>query len=106
MVLPSADGADPNAEPDVRIESSQWPTAPDETLQAAWGAKWIALAVAKPFIRTLSWLQPSDAIPHVYPHGGLIRPDQTPKPLVSWLQALRAETPPGRRRSHRTIPGL
>jgi len=92
MVVPSADGADPLAEPDVRIESSQWPEAPDESMQAAWGARWIALAVAKPFVHTVSWLQSSDAVPHLYPHGGLVRPDQTAKPLVSWLQALRAET--------------
>jgi hypothetical protein len=92
MVLPSGDGPDPDAESNVRVESSQWPAALDESVQAAWGARWIALAVAKPFIRTLNWLQASDAHPHLYPHGGLVRPDQTAKPLVSWLQALRAET--------------
>jgi hypothetical protein len=92
MVVPSADGPDPLAEPDVRIESSQWPSDPDEATQAGWGSRWIALAVAKPFVRTVSWLQSSDAVPHLYPHGGLVRPDQTAKPLVPWLQALRAET--------------
>jgi hypothetical protein len=92
MVLPSADGPDPNAEPGVRVESSQWPAGPDESSQAAWAARWIALAVAKPFVRTVSWLQAGDAGPHLYPHGGLLRPDQTAKPVVSWLQALRAET--------------
>ena len=92
MVLPSADGPDPDAEPNVQVESSQWPAALDESVQAAWGARWIALAVAKPFVRTVNWLQASDAQPHLYPHGGLVRPDQTAKPLVSWLQALRAET--------------
>jgi hypothetical protein len=92
MVAPSADGPDPLAEPDVRIESAQWPARPDEAAQAAWGARWIALAVAKPFVRTVSWLQASDAAPHLYPHGGLTRPDQSAKPLVQWLQALRAET--------------
>ncbi|HZW34683.1 MAG TPA: endo-1,4-beta-xylanase [Isosphaeraceae bacterium] len=92
MVVPSAGGPDPLAEPDVRIESSQWPAPPDEAMQAGWGARWIALAVAKPFVRTVSWLQSSDAVPHLYPHGGLVRPDQAAKPLVAWLQALRAET--------------
>jgi hypothetical protein len=92
MALPSADGPDPSADPLVRVESSQWPLPLDETLQATWGAKWIALAVAKPFVRTLSWLQASDAIPHLYPHGGLTRRDQTAKPLFSWLQMLRKET--------------
>jgi len=92
MALPSGDGPDPNADPQVRVESSQWPVPIDEKSQAAWGTKWIALAVAKPFVRTISWLQLSDAVPHFYPHGGLLRLDQTAKPLFSWLQTLRKET--------------
>ncbi len=92
MALPSAAGPDPNADPHVRVESSQWPVPLDEALQQSWAARWVALAVAKPFVRTLSWLQLSDALPHLYPHGGLLRPDQTAKPLYSWLQRLRKET--------------
>jgi len=92
MAMPSSGGPDPYADPDVCVESSQWPSPLDEALQAAWGAKWLALAVAKPFVRSLSWLQASDASPHLYPHAGLFRPDQTPKPLYSWLQVLRKET--------------
>jgi Glycosyl hydrolase family 10 len=91
MALPSADGPDPNADPNVRIESSQWPTAVDESVQATWGSKWLALAVAKPFVRTINWLQASDDAPHLYPHAGLIRPDQTAKPLHAWLKMLRKE---------------
>ena len=92
MVLPSSERSDPNADPRLRVESSQWPTPLDEKLQATWGSKWVALAVAKPFVRTLSWLQASDALPHLYPNGGLLRPDQTAKPLYSWMQMLRKET--------------
>jgi hypothetical protein len=39
----------------------------------------------------VTWLQPSDAAPHLYPHGGLFRPDHTPKPLFTWLKAFRRE---------------
>ncbi len=42
---------------------------PREATQATWASKWIALAVAKPFVRTVSWLQASDALPHLYPHA-------------------------------------
>ena len=92
MALPSADGPDANADPRLRVESPQWPIPLDEALQAAWAAKWVALAVAKPFVRTVSWLQLSDAFPHLYPHAGLLRPDQTPKRLYSWMQLLRKDT--------------
>ena len=73
MALPSSAGLDPLADPAVQVETQQWPGSLSEDLQAAWGAKWLALAVAKPFVRTVSWLEQSDAIPHMYPHAGLIR---------------------------------
>ena len=74
---PRPTGPDPTADPSIRVDASQWPTPPDEVLQATWGARWLALAVAKPFVRSVTWLQASDASPHVYPHGGLFRADQT-----------------------------
>jgi hypothetical protein len=92
IALPSAEGPDPLADSRVQLDSGQWPHPIDESMQAAWGAKWIALAVSKPFVRTVSWLQSSDATPHLYPHAGLLRPDQTQKPLVSWMRMLRKET--------------
>ena len=38
--------------PPCTVDAQQWPASLDENLQAAWGAKWLALAVAKPFVRT------------------------------------------------------
>ena len=91
LTLPSAIGPDPLADPLVRVETEQWPSPPDESLQANWAARWIALAVAKPFVRSVSWSQPSDAAPHLYPHGGLFRADQSPKPIVNWIKSFRKE---------------
>ena len=56
MALPSASGADALANPSVKVDTQQWPASLDESLQAAWGAKWLALSVAKPFVRSASWL--------------------------------------------------
>jgi hypothetical protein len=92
IVLPAGAGPDPGAEPGIRVEEAQWPATPDDAMQTNWGARWIALAIAKPFVRTVTWLQASDTVPHVFPHGGLIRPDQSARPLVPWLQSVRAET--------------
>jgi hypothetical protein len=91
LVLPSSAEPDPRADPSIRVERSQWPAPPDEMSQAEWAAKWVALAVAKPFVRSVTWLQMSDASPHFYPHGGLFRADQTPKPVVPWLKSFRRE---------------
>ena len=77
----------------MRVESAQWPVPPDESLQSTWGgAPALCWLSPKLFVRTLSWLQLSDALPHLYPHGGLLRPDQTAKPLLAWLKMLRKET--------------
>ena len=92
MTLPSGTGADPKADPSVRVESGQWAAAPSEASQAALAARWVSLAVAKPYVRSVSWAQSSDAHPHLYPHGGLFRADQSPKPAYQWLQEFRRET--------------
>ncbi|MFO0908162.1 MAG: hypothetical protein U0794_07350 [Isosphaeraceae bacterium] len=91
MSMPSAATADPLADPSVRVEVPQWPSPPDDQLQATWAARWLALAVAKPFVRSVSWAQMTDAHPHLYPHAGLYGPDLAPKLLVNWIQEFRKE---------------
>ena len=92
IVLPSSTAADPLADPAVHVESAQWPTPLDEATQADWASKWVALAVAKPFVRSVVWMQASDAEAHRYPHGGLFRADKSPKPALAWLKSFRADT--------------
>jgi hypothetical protein len=91
IVMPSSASKDPQADPNIHVESDQWPAPPSEASQAAIAARWIALAVAKPFVRSVAWRQLDDSNPHQYPHGGLIRPNKTPKPLLEWLKGFRAE---------------
>ncbi len=92
IVLPSSTAADPLSDPSVHVESEQWPTPLDEATQAEWASKWVALAVAKPFVRSVVWMHPSDAEAHRYPHGGLYRADRSPKPALAWLKSFRADT--------------
>jgi hypothetical protein len=91
VALPSSAQPDPKADPGVVVEADTLPRPPDEAFQRVMAAQWIALAVAKPYVRSVHWLQPEDAAPHIFPHAGLLRPDGTPKPLVEWLTAFRAE---------------
>ena len=91
IVMPSSAAPDPQADPHVHVEADQWPGSPSEMTQSAIAARWIALAVAKPFVRSVTWRQLDDSSPHLYPHGGLIRPNQTPKPLLEWLKSFRAD---------------
>lgn len=94
FVFPSSSAHDPKAEPSVQVEKDQWPAPPDESSQASAAARWISLAAAKPFVRSVTWRQTNDNVSHLYPHGGLIRPDQTPKPLLDWLKTFRADLLP------------
>ena len=91
FALPSASGPDPKAEPNVHVDPDQWPAPPTEATQAENAARWVALAAAKPFVRSIQWRQTSDAAPHLYPHAGLIRPDGTPKPVLDWFRSFRTE---------------
>jgi hypothetical protein len=91
LALPSATGPDTKADPSVKVEAGQWPAPPDEVTQSALAAQWVALAVAKPFVRSVTWLQPTDAAPHLFPHAGLYRADQSAKPIVGWLKSFRRE---------------
>lgn len=89
LAIPSAAGPDPKAEKGVSVELGQWPKAPDESMQRSMAQSWIALAMAKPFVRSVCWRQVSDAEPHLFPHAGLFRPDGQPKALLPWLQDFR-----------------
>ncbi|MDG3006235.1 endo-1,4-beta-xylanase [Paludisphaera mucosa] len=91
LVAPSAATPDPNADANVKVEVWQWPAPPTEASQAEWAARWTSLAVAKPFVRAVNWLQPSDGITHLYPHGGLHRPDGSPKAAVARLRTIRGD---------------
>ena len=91
IAIPSSAAPDPQADPNVHVEKDQWPGPPGEASQASIAARWIALAAAKPFVRSVTWRQLDDSAAHLYPHAGLIRPDGTPKPLLDWLKGFRAD---------------
>lgn len=89
LVIPSSAERDPRADETAQVEPSQWPSAPTETMQADWAERWVALAVAKPFVQSVTWMQATDSSPHLYAHGGLFRADNSPKPIVERLKAFR-----------------
>jgi hypothetical protein len=90
FAAPSSAAVDPLAMADVKTEPNQWPLPPTEKSQRDWASAWCALAAAKPFVRSVTWLQSIDSVPHVFPHAGLIRADGTRKPLLDWFAEFRA----------------
>lgn len=91
IVLPSSSDPDPRADASITVRADQWPKPPDEKRHRKWTSRWIALAVAKPYVRSVNLVQASDATPHLFPHGGLFRADDSPKPIVDWLRQFRGD---------------
>jgi len=91
VAVPSSTAPDPKADPSVKIEPGDWAPELDEAFQAHWAASFISLAVAKPFVRAVTWKAVSDGQPHLYPNSGLLRADYTPKPLAGWLRNFRRD---------------
>lgn len=89
IALPSGVGEDPESAPNAELDVRQWAVSPDEKIQREMAARWISLAVAKPYVRAVIWSHASDAAPHLYSHAGLFRADHSPKPIVSWLREFR-----------------
>jgi hypothetical protein len=89
--LPAAGGPDPNAGHGQEVWAPGWPGGPTPDSQAEWGAALAALALCWPKVRAVTWDHWSDAEPHLVPHGGLLDPAGSPRPLLERLRALRAE---------------
>jgi hypothetical protein len=83
--IPSGSEPLPSSPDSAAVEPHQWPAEPDELHQREWAAGWVALAVAKPYVRSVTWRQATDATPGLFPHTGLFRADGSAKPVLDWL---------------------
>lgn len=92
LSVPSEAGPDPLARPHGQsVWSPVWQAPPSPEAQAEWGAKFAALALSWPRVRTVTWDNWSDAEPHLTPNGGLLDAHGRPKPLLLRLRHLRTE---------------
>lgn len=89
FACPSSASPDTLAAENVKVEAGQWPSPPAEISQRDWASRWVSLAAAKPFVRSVTWLQGGDSSPHVFPHAGLGRPDGGVKPALQWFSEFR-----------------
>ena len=68
-----------------------------QRLQAEWVQAFYRIAISKPFIESISWLDLADYEGHYLPHGGLCRNDMDPKlayrELRNFKASLAADTP-------------
>jgi hypothetical protein len=87
---PSADNADPDADPEMRVDAGRWGTSFGVESQAGWAEAFTALAIAKPYVQSVHWVHFADADPHQVPHAGLVDAKGALKPALERLRGIRA----------------
>jgi hypothetical protein len=86
---PSSDQTDADADPDLHVEGGHWGGGFTPEAQAVWASDVTALAVCKPFVQGVQWAHFRDAVPHQFPHCGLLDPRDQAKPALQKLRELR-----------------
>jgi hypothetical protein len=82
LACPSSALPDPHASPLHEVDAHLWSAPPDESRQAQWLNQCLRLLTAKPAVASVTWGAFSDAMPHEFPHAGLLRGDGSPKPAL------------------------
>jgi hypothetical protein len=88
---PSASGPDAQADPNMRVDAGHWRSGMSPTVQADWAAAFAALALCKPYVQGVFWVHGSDALPHQFPHAGLLDSQGNSKPALERLAELRQQ---------------
>lgn len=82
IACPSAQAADPQADPDLEVDAGgdcgKW----SEQAQADWISDVVTLLLSKPSVTGVFLTHLEDAAPHRFPHAGLI--DLNGRPKASW----------------------
>jgi hypothetical protein len=86
---PSASGHDPSGDPEMVPAAGRWREGFTPESQADWAEAFAALALCKPYVRSVRWCHWSDAAPHAFPHCGLLDHEGKPKPALARLRGLR-----------------
>ena len=62
---------------------------PNRQVQADVTEQWISHLLTHDSVLGVVWRQLSDAVPHDYPHGGLLDRQQAAKPVMQSIKTLR-----------------
>jgi Glycosyl hydrolase family 10 len=87
--FPSNDAFDAKADPEMRVHAGRWRDGFSASFQAEWAEAFASLALCKPYIEAVHWVQVSDQGPHQFPHCGLFGPSGQPKPALDRMRQIR-----------------
>jgi hypothetical protein len=91
LAFPSSTTHDDRVTTDLEVETGAWRQTPAEEAQADWIEDYLPLLMAKPSIVGISWTHFGDGAKHRFPHAGLLRPDDTPKPALERIAGYRKQ---------------
>jgi hypothetical protein len=86
---PSSAAADPEADPEMRVDAGRWRAGYTPEVQADWATDFGTLALAKHHVQAVCWAHFSDAAPHQFPHCGLVDAQGRLKPALERLRQLQ-----------------
>ena len=85
---PASDRPDSEADPEMAVGFGRYHGGFSPEVQSEWADRFGALALCKPYVQAVTWVQSSDAEPHQWPHCGLL--DAAGQPSRGALEKLRA----------------
>jgi hypothetical protein len=83
--IPSDTGDDPLARKKEAAVLGDW----TPSTQRAWIARYLPIALVKPYVQGITWNQLADSTPHDFPHGGMFDAHGKAKPALRTLSLLR-----------------
>lgn len=86
LCCPSSSEHDPLADQSVNIHDNVLDNAWSQQSQSNWMSKVIPLLMSKPAVTGVFLRQFSDAVPHRFPHAGLLDSTGTPKEMLKAIQ--------------------
>ena len=90
LAFPTSTEADLEATGDLEVGPTTWKQEWSEAAQANWIREYLPVLLSKPAVLGVFWNHLSDALPHRFPHSGLIGVDGSPKEGLHVLTELRS----------------
>ncbi len=87
LAIPSSEGFDPLADPDLEADEGGWAGGWTESSQAQRATEFVRLLMAKPAVTGVFWSHFDDASLHRFPHAGVIRAEGGAKAVWDALQS-------------------
>lgn len=89
--IPASSGDDLLADATAAVNAGHWGESISSETQADWASAFVTLAITKPCVQNVTWIQLTDGEEHPFPHCGLLDPAGRPRPALGRLEKIRTQ---------------